>query len=138
MSGDLIWAVVRMLVTLPLVLGAAFLVIKYGLGRRYVTTPGKRLMRLMEQLPLGPKTTLSLIAMGGRYYLLAHQDNGIRLVKELDELPEAQDIKTGDIMELTPQTIEEFDHLRRSEGPTKVKRFPAILEKLLGRQYDNP
>jgi len=133
MSSDLIWAVVRMLVTLPLVLGVAFLVIKYGLGRRYVTTPGKRLMRLVEQLPLGPKTTLSLIAMGGRYYLLPHQDNSIRLVKELDEMPEAQDMKTGDITELTPRTIEEFDHLRKLEEPAKAGRLSAILGKFLGR-----
>ncbi len=133
MSNDLIWAVVRMLITLPLVLGAAFIVIKYGLGRRYVTTPGKRLMRLVEQLPLGPKTTLSLVVMGGRYYLLAHQDNSIRLVKELDELPEAQDVKISDITELTPQTIEELDHQRRLEEPDKAGRLSAIIGKLLGR-----
>lgn len=117
MSGDLIWAAVRLLVALPLVLGMAYLVLKYGLARRYVVTTGSRRMRLVEQLPLGPKTVLSLVTLGGRYYLLAHQDNSVSLIKELEELPEPEESKTADILELTPRTVEEFDRLQKSVEP---------------------
>ncbi len=79
MNGDLIGAVVRLLVALPLILGIAYLVLKYGLARRYVVTTGNRRMKLVEQLPLGPKTSLSLVSLGGKYYLLAHQDNSVSL-----------------------------------------------------------
>ncbi|MCL6635842.1 MAG: flagellar biosynthetic protein FliO, partial [Peptococcaceae bacterium] len=81
MSGELIWAVVKLVVALPLVLGLACLSLKYGLARRYAVTPGSRRMKLVEQLPLGPKAVLSLVQLGGRYYLLAHQDNAISLLK---------------------------------------------------------
>ncbi|TEB04944.1 Flagellar biosynthesis protein, FliO [Pelotomaculum schinkii] len=116
MNGDLIGAVVRLLVALPLILGIAYLVLKYGLARRYVVTTGNRRMKLVEQLPLGPKTSLSLVSLGGKYYLLAHQDNSVSLVKELDELKEPEETIVGDIVELTPRTIEEFDRLQKPVG----------------------
>ena len=126
MSGDLIWAVVRLLVALPLVLGLACLVLKYGLARRYVVTPGNRRMKLVEQLPLGPKTTLSLVALGGRYYLLAHQDSSISLVKDLGELPDHEELKAGGIVDLTPRTIEEYDRLQRSGGAVEAGRLSVL------------
>lgn len=134
MSGDLIWAVVRLLVALPLVLGLAYLVLKYGLARRYVITSGYRRMKLVEQLPLGPKTTLSLVGLGGRYYLLAHQDNSISLVKELNELPEPEESKVGNIVELTPRTIEEFDRLQKSGESGEARGLSNIIEGNYGTQ----
>lgn len=113
MSGDLIWAMVRLVVALPLVLGLAYMVIKYGLARRYMAPAGKRRMKLVEQLSLGPKATLSLVELGGKFYLLAHQDNCISLVKEISELKEPEQKIIGDIVEFTPQTIEEFDRLQK-------------------------
>lgn len=92
MSGDLIWALVRLIVALPFVLGLTYLVLKFGLSRRYMAGSGNRRMKMVEQLPLGPKTTLSLITLGGNYYLFAHQDNSVSLVKELGELPETVEL----------------------------------------------
>lgn len=137
MSSDLIWAVVRLLVALPLVLGLAYLVLKYGLARRYVTTPGTRRMKLVEQLPLGPKTVLSLVTLGGRFYLLAHQDNSISLVKELDELPVPEESKIGDIVELTPRTIEEIDRLQESGRTGEAGSLPGIPAAKFGAQLRN-
>lgn len=136
MSGDLFWPMVRVLISLPLVLGMAFLVIKYGLARRYVTTPGKRRMKLVEQLPLGPKTVLSLVALEGKYYLLAHQDSSVALVKELGELPEPEGAKAGDIVELTPRTIEDLDRLQGSGGSGEAGRLPESLKGRFGPQLE--
>lgn len=136
MSGDLIWAVVRLLVALPLVLGLVYLVLKYGLARRYVVTSGNRRMKLVEQLPLGPKTILSLVALGGRHYLLAHQDNSISLIKDLGELPEPEESKIGDIVDLIPRTIQEYDRLQKSgcsgeAGPDIPENgYGPLLKKL--------
>ncbi|OPY57461.1 MAG: Flagellar biosynthesis protein, FliO [Pelotomaculum sp. PtaU1.Bin035] len=129
MSSDLIWAVVRLLVALPLVLGLAFLLLRYGLARRYVTTPGNRRMKLVEQLPLGPKTILSLVALGERYYLLAHQDNAVNLIKELNELPVPEGLTAGDIVELTPRPIEEFYRGQKPGGNNDAGRLPDTLKK---------
>lgn len=126
MSGELIWALVRLMVALPLVLGMVYLVLKYGLARRYVVTSGQRRMKLVEQLPLGPKSVLSLVALGGRYYLLAHQDNSISLIKDLDELPEPEESKIGDIVDLTPRAIKEYDGLHKSGGSVETGRLPDV------------
>jgi flagellar protein FliO/FliZ len=141
MSSDLVWAMVRMLVTLPLVLGLVYLVLKYGLSRRYVTASGNRRMKLVEQLPLGPKSTLSLVTMGGVYYLLAHQENSISLVKELGELPELEDVKIADVMEITPHSVKEYDQLKVPGGEYgEIKAhssageiFVLMLKKVAGQ-----
>lgn len=141
MSGDLVWALVRMLVTLPLVLGLVYLVLKYGLARRYITTSGQRRMKLVEQLPLGPKSTLSLVALGGVYYLLAHQENSISLIKELGELPEMEDVKIADVVELKPHPIREYDSLKAPAGKSGIGEthgqaagtFVLMVKKLAGQ-----
>lgn len=149
MSGELIWALVRMIVALPLVLGLAYLVLKYCLARRYPGTTRNRRMKLIEQLPLGPKATLSLVALGGKFYLLAHQDNAISLVKELDELKEPEETIIGDIVEFTPKTLKEFDKLQKPADPGAAKHLADVckekcrwqlnkLSGLLDRVDNNP
>lgn len=141
MSSDLVWAIVRMLVTLPLVLGLVYLVLKYGLARRYITTSGQRKMKLVEQLPLGPKSTLSLVTLGGVYYLLAHQENSISLIKELGELPEIEEAKIAGVIELKPQPIREYDYLKAPAGKSGISKthgpavgtFVLMLKKLAGQ-----
>jgi flagellar protein FliO/FliZ len=126
MNHDLVWAAVRMLVVLPLVLGLAYLVLKCGLARRYAVKSGARHMRLVEQLSLGPKTGLSLVELGGRYFLLAHQENSVQLVKELDALPDPEDLKTGDILELTPKSVADLDRMRKTGAASVTGRFHGI------------
>lgn len=107
-DGDLLWAVVRFAIALPLVLFLAYLVVKYGLARRYTVTSGKSKMKLVEQLPLSSKAFLSLVKLGDKYYVLAHQDNGIQLLKELDELPSQEKAAAGEAVELLPRSIKEI------------------------------
>jgi flagellar protein FliO/FliZ len=120
-SNELVWAVVRISVALPLVLFLAFLVIKYGLARRYAHggDAGSRL-QLLEQLPLSSKTALSLVALGDKYYLLAHQDNTIQLIKELDHLPVMEKSVTGDVIEFIPRSVLELDQ----DGGKKESALP--------------
>ena len=87
MSGDMFGALLQLVVFLPLVCLLAYAVIRYGIGRRFSFLTGRR-MRVVEQLPLGPKSFLTLVQVGGRYYLLAHQDNAVALLEVFDRLPE--------------------------------------------------
>ncbi len=86
-DGDLFWAVVQLAVSLPLVAGLAYLAVRYGLGRRLAVNRGRH-MRVVEQVPLGPKAALTLVQVGRRYYLLAQQESGVTLLQEFDHLPE--------------------------------------------------
>lgn len=87
MDQELFKAAVRMAISLPLVAALAYFILKYSLGRRATGLMGQRRLRLLEQVPLGPKATISLIQVGQRYYLLAHQDGAMTVVREMDELP---------------------------------------------------
>lgn len=121
-DGDLIWAGVRMLIALLMVVFLAYLVVKYGLARRYTVTSGRNKMKLVEQLPLSPKTFLSLVKLGDKYYVLAHQDNGIQLLKELDELPSQEKAATGEAVELLPRSIK--DIVLHTENRYWRKKWP--------------
>lgn len=88
MEDELLRAAVRLAISLPLVAVLAYGVIKYGLGRRAVgLRKQRRYLQVIEQLPLGPKIILSLIQVGDKYYVLAHQDGSTVLVTQLDHLP---------------------------------------------------
>ncbi|MBO8137502.1 MAG: flagellar biosynthetic protein FliO [Desulfotomaculum sp.] len=95
MDKEILFAFIRTLIALPLVLLLAYLVIRYGLARRgpvQANGTGRR-MRVIEQLPLGSKGVLNLVEVGGKYYLLAQSENGFTLVKEFDTLPDEIDDK---------------------------------------------
>jgi flagellar protein FliO/FliZ len=87
MDEEILRAVIRLAISLPLVAALAYLAVKYGLGRRTVGTGRQRHMKVVEQLALGPKVSLSLVQVGESYYLLAHQDGSTVLIKELQEIP---------------------------------------------------
>jgi flagellar protein FliO/FliZ len=89
-SKEILFAFIRTIIALPLVLLLAYVVIKYGLARRGLAKgdQGGRRMRVVEQMPLGPKGLLSLVEVGGKYYLLAHTETGVTVVEEYDNLPE--------------------------------------------------
>ncbi|AEG59523.1 flagellar biosynthetic protein FliO [Desulforamulus ruminis] len=88
MDKEILWLFIRVLVLLPLILFLAYITIKFGLARNRVFSTGKRYMRTVENLPLGSKGGLTLVEIGGRYYLFALQEGRISLVKEFESLPE--------------------------------------------------
>lgn len=88
MDMDLLGAAIRIIIALPLVTALAYFLIKYGLARHPLALGGRRRMRLVEQVPLSPKSYVSLVEVGGSYIVLAHSDNGFQVISELKELPE--------------------------------------------------
>jgi flagellar protein FliO/FliZ len=88
MDKETLWLFIKVITLLPLILVMAYLTIKYGLSRTGGAAMGSKYMRRVDHLPLGPKAGLTLVEVGGRYYLVAFQENHITLLKEFDSLPE--------------------------------------------------
>ena len=88
MSSDIYWYFLKLVFALPVVLFLAYYVVKFGLSRRFHLNGRGRSMLVIEQLPLGPKSVLSIVQVGEFYYLLAQQENGIVLLEKTNHLPE--------------------------------------------------
>ncbi|MCD5406085.1 MAG: flagellar biosynthetic protein FliO [Desulfotomaculum sp.] len=101
MDQEIFYAFLRMLIILPLVAGLAYLVIKYGLARRWnpagVAKRRHSAIKVIEQVPLGSKGLLSLIEIGGKYYLLAHSETSFELIKEFETPP--IDLEQNDVLD---------------------------------------
>ncbi|MFZ5648347.1 MAG: flagellar biosynthetic protein FliO [Bacillota bacterium] len=116
MDKDFLSAAIRIIIALPLVTALAYFLIKYGLARRAVFPGGKRCMRLVEQIPIGPKTTISLVEVGGSYILLAHSDNGFYVIREMDQLPEPVSVQSQEMVDIK----EILDNLKQSAGRNEL------------------
>ena len=88
MISDIYWYFLKLIFALPVVLFLAYYIVKFGLSRRFHLTGKGRSMQVIEQLPLGPKSVLSIVQVGQFYYLLAQQENGIVMLEKTDHLPE--------------------------------------------------
>jgi len=89
MDKELLAALIRTIVLLPLICVLAYLTVRFGLGRsRHLAAygAGKRI-RVLEQVSMGPKCGLTLTQVGDKYLLFAHQENCIILVREMDQPP---------------------------------------------------
>jgi len=115
MNEDVLWAFMRLVVSLPVVLLLAYFGIRYASARRFYGLGGERRMRLVEQLPIGPKGFLSLVEVGGRYYLLAQQEASITLIKEFDQVPAVLEIETAGLACFTPHAAR-IKLWRRNKG----------------------
>ena len=85
--NDLFWAAVRLAIALPLVLLLAVVTVRWGVRRTWGAGRGRRI-RVVEQVPLGRGTSLALVAVGRRYYLLVCGERGAEVVATFDALPE--------------------------------------------------
>lgn len=87
MDDEMLKAIARLTISLPLVAALAYFAIKYGFGRRESGLNRRRFMRVVEQMAIGPKVLLTLVQVGEKYYLLAHQDGSTVLITEYENLP---------------------------------------------------
>lgn len=84
MGSDLFWAVVRLLICLPVILALMYIVLRYGLSHRLLPVRPGRHIRVIEQVPLGPKTIISLVKVGERCYLLGHGEGTVAVLREVE------------------------------------------------------
>jgi len=130
-------AFLRLAVALPLVLLLCVVVLKYLVPRTLSGFAGGRRMRVVEQLSLGPKTGMSLVRVGGRYYLLAYHEGAVTVVKEMDELPEACGTETPDGLLAPGKGDSKGDSLPKAQRGLSPLGL-SLLGGLAGRFWQGP
>ena len=61
----------------------------YGLSKKrfFLNKPGSKMINIIELRPLQPKSTLALVEVRGREYLLGISANSVHLLADLSENP---------------------------------------------------
>jgi len=90
MDWNILTAVIRLAILLPLILGLIYLVIKFGLGKMTYPFGQSYAMSIVDRLPIGPKSSLLVVRVAGKYYLLAQNDGSTNFLQELDSYPEME------------------------------------------------
>ncbi len=113
MDKELVAALIRIVILLPVVCGLAYLTVRFGLGRsKYLAAFGNgRRMQVLEQVSMGAKCGLTLVRVGNRYLLFAHRENCIILVSDTEQPPE--EIETaikGSVSGVNNARREKFDN----------------------------
>ncbi|NLO89015.1 MAG: flagellar biosynthetic protein FliO [Clostridia bacterium] len=88
MEWNLIFALLRIFILLPIVLFFIYIFIRYGLGRIVNPMGQGYAMSVVDRLPVGPKSSLLVVRVAGKYYLIAQNEGSTTLLKELDSYPE--------------------------------------------------
>lgn len=83
MNWNLWEAILRIAVSLPLICLAAYLFIRYGLSRSYPRTVGS--LRVMEQIHLTPKASLSIVRVAEQYLLVSATDSQVTVIRAMDD-----------------------------------------------------
>lgn len=86
MEWNLWEAVIRVIVSLPIVVLLAYLLIKYGVAKNYSRSKGN--LKLLEQVILLPKATINIVKAGDEYLLVSATEQEINVIKQLDNYKE--------------------------------------------------
>ncbi len=86
--GDLGSAVLRLMVSLPLVLLLIYFVLKYGFGKKGFTSSGT--LKVVDQIALGNKNYLAVVKVKDNYLLLSVGEKGIKLLEKFNDYPEME------------------------------------------------
>jgi len=84
-------AVIRVLISLPIICLAAYLFIKYGLAKQYPRSSGS--LRVMEQISLSSKASVSIIKAGDEYLLVSATESQVEVIKPMENY---QPLETGE------------------------------------------
>jgi len=74
-------AIVRVVISMSFICLAAFLFIKYGLAKQYPRSRGN--LRIMEQVSLTPKASISIVKVEGEYLLVSATDSEVIVIKPM-------------------------------------------------------
>lgn len=86
MEWNLWEAVIRVIVSLPIVVLLAYLLIKYGVAKNYSRTKGN--LKLLEQVVLLPKATINVVKVGDEYLVVSATEQEINVIKQLNSYQE--------------------------------------------------
>ncbi|MCC6749820.1 MAG: flagellar biosynthetic protein FliO [Deltaproteobacteria bacterium] len=78
------WVLLRMFAALAVVSGVAYVALRYGLRRFGRSASPGRLLRVVEQCPLGPGRSVWVVEAAGRYLVVGSADGALSLLTELE------------------------------------------------------
>lgn len=86
-SPDFTWLFFKMIAGLVLVVGLAVFLLKYLLPKIRI---GRRSRQpawatVIDRIPLGPHTQLSLVKIAGRYFVLGTSEQSVNLIAEIPQ-----------------------------------------------------
>ncbi|AKX93534.1 flagellar protein [Moorella thermoacetica] len=105
MDRELVLALVRLAIFLPLVLALAYITVRFGLGRVTGLATGSGNLEVLERVQLSNKTGLAVIRCGERYFLVGLGDGPPALLAELPDYP-AEVAEAGEIKVYPLQSLE--------------------------------
>ena len=85
-TPDFTWLFIKMITGLVLVLGLAVILLRYVLPKTRLAGIGRKKgswAQFMDRLPMGPKQSLNLVKISGRYFVLGVSENSVNLITEL-------------------------------------------------------
>ncbi|MDN5361797.1 MAG: flagellar protein FliO/FliZ [Moorella sp. (in: firmicutes)] len=104
MDHDLLLALVRLAIFLPLVALLAYLTVRFGFGSATGLAAGSGELRLIERLQLNNKSGLAVVRCGERYFLVGLGEGPPALLAELPDYPATA--AAGDVRVFPLQTLE--------------------------------
>lgn len=87
---DNIWGpIIRLIIFLPLVSLLAYVLIKYGWGKKYLQL-GDKYIKVVEQTSLTPKSSLNVVKIGEKYFLITVTEQQVNVLNELSDYVEPE------------------------------------------------
>lgn len=84
MGADLLTMVFKIIAFLPFIVFLIYIVLKYGGGNLQKLQNGKYL-KIIERVPLSKDSSLVVVKMGGRAYVVSSTAHRVEILRELEE-----------------------------------------------------
>jgi len=128
MDGQFWTTLLKILVFFPLVL--ALILILGKLGNKFNLTSNNKYMKIIERLPLSKDTSLLIVKVGDKGYLMSSSSGKSEILKELSasELENINVITNSNMMQLN-KTTEKFD--------LNALNISKLYSKYIGRKSDS-
>ncbi len=128
MDGQFWTTLLKILVFFPLVL--ALILILGKLGNKFNLTSNNKYMKILERLPLSKDTSLLIVKVGDKGYLMSSSSGKSEILKELSasELENINVITNSNMMQLN-KTTEKFD--------LNALNISKLYSKYIGRKSDS-
>ena len=81
-DGSIFLSIVKLFVALPVVLILAYISLKLGNNYMLKASMGRN-MKIVERISLSNKSSLNIIKVGEKYYLIGASENNTQILKEL-------------------------------------------------------
>ncbi|MGI6066000.1 MAG: flagellar biosynthetic protein FliO [Bacillota bacterium] len=116
MDQTILWAFMKLLFALPVVLASMIIILRFSLpGAKKGISP-RQSMKIVDRLLLNSRTSLYIVDIQGRFFLLGNQEGNVVILDKLPDyqIPEAADAPLPWEMILGANVAEKLNRMRGS------------------------